>query len=161
MEAGDNNQVGDPAGGDVENGAAAQSADIERLSRLIDDEPGKVEGEQLETDTIEAAGVKPNAEENLSGLLELMATPLDELGYKKTALVWSPETCRKVAEKMVPVLNKTSFGRRFLAWLEDGFGIEELALLALLSSLYKKTKAAVLEDIAAMQEASAKAGDAN
>jgi hypothetical protein len=101
-------------------------------------EPELIQPEPNEADDVDS----------LAGIIELIFSPADAFGMHRTAAIWTPEACRKVAEKAVPVLYKSGAGRAFLAWCREGFGVEELALLAVLFPLAKRTFQAVKADIA-------------
>lgn len=85
--------------------------------------------------------------ENLAGIIELLFLPAPEFGFKRVADIWTPDVCRRVADRAVPVLQKSGWGRAFLAWCREGFGIEEMALAAVLFPLIKKTRDAVIADL--------------
>lgn len=94
-------------------------------------------------------------EENLSGIIELLFIPAPEFGFNHVAAIYTPDTCRKIADRAVPVLRKSGWGRAFLAWCRDGFGIEEMALVAVLFPILKRTRDAVIADIEAKAAAAA------
>lgn len=94
-------------------------------------------------------------EENLSGIIELLFIPAPEFGFNHVAAIYTPDTCRKIADRAVPVLRKSGWGRTFLTWCRDGFGIEEMALLAVLVPILKRTRDAVIADIEAKAAAAA------
>lgn len=96
-------------------------------------------------------------EENLAGLLELIFLPADAFGMKRTAAIWTPDQCRLVAEKAVPVLRKYGWGRAVLAWLDGGMGVEEIALLVVLTPLARRTFEAVRADVADLKAKQAEA----
>lgn len=84
--------------------------------------------------------VPPNTVQNLAGLLTLIGVGFEFKGYMRAALVWSDQACNELAAKLVPVFAKYSWGQRLIAFLNDGGGIEELALfpvaLAMITSTY-------------------------
>lgn len=84
--------------------------------------------------------------ESLAGLVQVVSIAAGYAGYTKAAAIWTPETCRELAAKTVPVLVKYSWGQRFLDFLATGSGVEELALLATAAPLALSTWSAVKDD---------------
>lgn len=69
-----------------------------------------------------------NAVDAFYGLLSLLPIGLTIAGLKHTAAAWSDDNCRAIARASIPVLQKYTFGQKFIAFLETGGGVEEIAL---------------------------------
>lgn len=84
--------------------------------------------------------VPPNTVENLAGMLSLIGMGFEFKGYMRVASVWSDQACKDLAAKLVPVFAKYSWGQRLIAFLDNGAGVEEMALfpvaLAMITSTY-------------------------
>lgn len=87
-----------------------------------------------------------NAETALYGLLSLLPIGLALSGLKNTAQVWSDDVCMGVSRAFVPVLRKYTFGQKFIAFLETGGGVEEIALGVVLAPVAIATYQAYLID---------------
>lgn len=85
--------------------------------------------------------------ESLAGFLAVVAIAADYGGLKKTAAIWTPEACRGLADKLVPVLMKYTWGQRVLDFLATGAGVEEMALMAYAMPMILVTVQAVREDL--------------
>lgn len=90
--------------------------------------------------------VPPNTVENLAGMLSLVGMAFDFKGYSRVAAVWSDQACKTLAEKLVPVFAKYSWGQRFIAFLDNGAGIEEMALFPVAMAMISSTYSAYLAD---------------
>lgn len=90
--------------------------------------------------------------DNLAGVIELLFLPAGGFGLERVAAIWTPQECRKVAERAVPVLQKSGWGRTLLAWCRDGFGVEEMALFAVLAPMVKRTVEAFRADVVDLRE---------
>lgn len=88
-----------------------------------------------------------NAAESMAAFLMLAGGIAGQVGYKKTAAVWNPETCRGVADRAVPVLRKYPWGASVIAFFEKGVGAEELALFVFLAPVGVATFAAIKADM--------------
>lgn len=100
----------------------------------------------------EAVAVAPepepvNAAESMAAFMMLAGGLAGQVGYKRTAAVWNPETCRGVADRTVPVLRKYPWGASVLAFFEKGVGAEELALFVFLAPVGVATFAAIKADM--------------
>jgi hypothetical protein len=85
--------------------------------------------------------------ESLAGALQVASIAAGYAGFPKAAAIWTPGTCRALADKAVPVLVKYPWGQRIIDFLQTGAGVEELALLATAAPLVMATIAAVREDM--------------
>lgn len=85
--------------------------------------------------------------ESLAGLLTVLGIASGYAGLSRTAAIWTPETCRGLAAKTVPVLVKYAWGQRLLNFLATGAGVEELALAAYAAPLVLASVAAVRADM--------------
>jgi len=90
--------------------------------------------------------VPPNTVKNLAGLLSLIGMGFEFKGYMRAASVWSDQACNELAAKLVPVFAKYSWGQRFIAFLNDGAGIEELALFPVALAMITSTYNAYMDD---------------
>lgn len=90
--------------------------------------------------------VPPNTVENLAGMLSLIGMGFEFKGYMRAAAVWSDQACIDFAAKLVPVFAKYSWGQRFIAFLNDGAGIEELALFPVAIAMITQTYSAYMAD---------------
>ncbi len=110
------------------------------LDSLIQDENAGAASGGSEMGGEVANFVPPNTVQNLAGLLTLIGVGFEFKGYMRAASVWSDQACNELAAKLVPVFAKYSWGQRLIAFLNDGGGIEELALfpvaLAMITSTY-------------------------
>ncbi len=86
-------------------------------------------------------------EESLAGLLTVMGYGAGYAGFPTAAALWTPDTCRALADKAVPVMVKYAWGQRFLAFLQSGAGVEEIALFATAAPLVLATVKAVRADL--------------
>lgn len=84
--------------------------------------------EQEQTTQNAAAPPIADAVEAFYGLLSLLPIGLTIAGLKHTAQAWSDDNCRAIARAAIPVLQKYTFGQKFIAFLETGGGVEEIAL---------------------------------
>lgn len=126
-----------------------QAADFERLAAMAADDPAAQAGQDQEAE--QAAAVDPV--ESLAGFLTIAGMGAGFVGYRQVAELWSPETCRGVAEKAVPVLVKYPWGARALEFLTTGAGVEEIALAMYLAPLAIATAKAAAADTAAHEQA--------
>lgn len=85
--------------------------------------------------------------ESLAGALSLIGLAAGYGGFPKAASIWTPDTCRALADKAVPVLAKYPWGLRVLNFIQTGAGVEELALLVVAAPLLLNTVSAVREDM--------------
>lgn len=86
--------------------------------------------------------------ESLAGLLTVAGMAASVGGMHRTAAVWSPDACRALADKAVPVMRKYAWGLKVLEFLETGAGVEEIALFAVAAPLVMATAGAVRADLA-------------
>ena len=97
------------------------------------------------------AGVEPvplaDPRESLAGLLSVLGIAAGYAGFPKTAAIWTPDTCRGLADKAVPVLVKYAWGQRLMNFLATGAGVEEMALIAFAAPLVLATVGAVKDDL--------------
>ncbi len=117
-----------------------------------------LESRAAEADAVDQVGkVDPPADpepvgadpiEVVAGALSIASIVADQLGYKRTAAVWSPDACKGVAARIVPVLVKYTWGRRVMDMLQSGAGVEELALVVYLAPMALATAAAWRADSA-------------
>lgn len=122
-----------------------QAADFARLQGMAN------EGEQAQAEQAEAfAGV--DAVEAVAGFLTVGGLAFGWVGYRRVAELWNPETCRGVAEKAVPVLEKYPWGIRALEFLQTGAGVEEIALAMYCAPLALATMRAASLDSAEMRK---------
>lgn len=61
---------------------------------------------------------KDVAVSNLEMILQIVPVGLELSGAPKTAEIWSDDIRNKIASKILPVLNKFSFGRTIITYLE-------------------------------------------
>lgn len=134
-------------------GAASEEAgDFARVAAMVADaEPGPVEAAQAEADA-KAEAEKMDAAESLSGLLSVVSGVCAVAGFERTAAVWSPDVCGRVAAVTIPVLRKYPWGGRILEFLERGTGAEEVALGMVVLPLAVATAGAVRADMSAKDE---------
>jgi hypothetical protein len=92
------------------------------------------------------------AEQSLAGVLQVAGMAGAVMGFPSVAAVWNVPACEGFAEKAVPVLRKHAWGARILDFLENGSGVEEIALLMYSAPLVVATVAAARADIAARVE---------
>lgn len=102
---------------------------------------GAPEPEQAPLPTIDPA-------ESLAGLLSVVGMAAGVGGLKRTAAIWTHDTCRALADKAVPVMRKYPWGVKVLGFLETGAGVEEMALFAVAAPLALATINAVRADLA-------------
>lgn len=134
---------------------AERARDIALLAASIaESEPLAAPAEEVVVEELQPVN-NASDEENLSGIIELLFIPAPEFGFNHVAAIYTPDTCRKIADRAVPVLRKSGWGRTFLTWCRDGFGIEEMALIAVLFPILKRTRDAVIADIEAKAAAAA------
>lgn len=130
-----------------------QMADFAALEAIA--EPERIEeadepsGEYIASDESQAVDTVAN----LAGILEIFSAMADATGYRKTAQVWNAETRQRVSVRTVPVLQKTEFGRKVMAFINSGLGLEEMALAAVLFPAIKATRDAMIADAQAQQRA--------
>jgi hypothetical protein len=98
--------------------------------------------------------------ESLAGFLAILSIAAGYAGLDRTAAIWTPETCRGLADKAVPVLVKYAWGQRILNFLATGAGVEELALAAYAAPLVLATAAAVKDDLKPKRPAPPQPADA-
>lgn len=110
--------------------SAEQIASENNLDLAIQDDPAE-QGGQGEQTAQNAGG--ENEKAALGGLLSIVPLGLGLAGLKNTAAVWSDDVINHVSVALLPVLKKYTFGQRLLAYLENGGGVEEFALLLALS----------------------------
>lgn len=96
-------------------------------------------------------------EQSLAGVLQIAGMAGAVMGFPSVAQVWNGEACAGFAEKAVPVLRKYAWGARILEFLENGSGVEELALLMYTAPLVVATVAAARKDAAARVQVTEKA----
>lgn len=95
-------------------------------------------------------------EQSLAGVLQIAGMAGAVMGYPSVAEVWNGAACAGFAEKAVPVLRKYAWGARILEFLENGSGIEEMALLMYSAPLVLATVSAARKDAAALAEKAGK-----
>jgi hypothetical protein len=129
-----------------------QAADLARLTMQA--------GEGQDAGPIpEAEPAGPTPEESLAGLLTLAGMAAGMAGMTRTAGVWGADTCRGFAERAVPVLAKYGWGQRVLGFLQDGAGVEEMALLAFAAPVALATWQAARADLAPARDEKPVEGD--
>lgn len=119
-------------------------ADRAALAAQAGIEPGQ--GEPVREGEPEQGGIRFDAVESLSGLLSLVGVAAGIAGAKRTAAIWAPEACGRLAAVTVPVLRKYPWGGRVLDFLETGSGAEELALAMVAAPMGMATWAAINAD---------------
>jgi len=82
----------------------------------------------------------------LHGIISIVPMTCTMFGLKNTAGVWSEGVCMGVSDALLPVLQKYSFGRKFLEYLDKGGGVEEFALLIALTPVAMATLSAYQMD---------------
>lgn len=130
--------------------ADEESADFARVGAMVgagEPGPGAV--------TVPEQGQpRVDAVDSLSGLLSLVGVGFGVAGMKRAKALWPAETCADVAQKTVPVLRKYPWGARVLAFLEEGTGAEEMALVLCVAPLGLATWKAAQLDMAGDAEKS-------
>lgn len=126
-----------------ENKTAEQLASEQNLSALIDENGAENLG-GTESPQMAADG---NAENAIYGLLSIVPIGLSMAGLKNTAAVWHDDVCKGVAGAMLPVLKKYVFGKKIIAFLETGGGVEELGLALVLFPVVTATAGAHKADM--------------
>jgi hypothetical protein len=127
------------------------AADWERLEARAQEGQQAEGAAPVEAEQEPAPSMTP--EQSLAGLMQLAAMIVEISGFKRVAGVWTETVCTQFAEKAVPVLKKYTWGRKLLAFLDDGAGVEEIAFLLYLAQLVVMTIGAAKADIKAMREA--------
>jgi hypothetical protein len=97
---------------------AADLARLESMAREGEPDIGPDESGPGVVDPVEA----------VAGLLTVAGMGAGWFGYRRVSEVWGPESCRAVAEKAVPVLQKYPWGIAALDFLQTGAGVDEIAL---------------------------------
>jgi hypothetical protein len=128
--------------GQAEEISREQQADLMRLESMAYEEPGPIPEAEQEPERIF------NPVDALAGFLTIGGTVAGWVGYRRVSGVWAEETCRGVAEKAVPVLQKSAWGSRLLEFLDTGAGVEEIALAMYLAPVVLATVAAAKADTA-------------
>lgn len=127
----------------VAHGVTEETADFARVAAMV--AAGEPEaGAVVETDP---EPQKADAAESLSGFLTLAGAMSGAAGFGRTAAIWNPETCEKVAGLTVPVLRKYPWGQRVIDFFETGAGVEEIALGVVVAPLALATYAAIKADM--------------
>lgn len=125
----------------VNDDEAAAFARVEAMAAQESPQPG-------ETVTVEPEPIPPvNAAESMAAFMMLAGGIAGQVGYRRTAAVWNPETCRGAADRIVPVLRKYPWGAPVLAFFEKGIGAEEMALVVFLAPVGVATFAAIKADM--------------
>jgi hypothetical protein len=126
---------------EIEKMSAEQAADLARLEGMAaDGQPGPEQGP-------EQGPPQADHVESLAGLITIGGMVAGGLGYRRVSELWQPDTCRGLAEKVVPVLEKYPWGARVLGFLETGAGVEEVALAMYAAPLaYATIQAARADD---------------
>lgn len=127
---------------------ADEVKDFARVGAMVDQgepEPGALVDPVPEAPAVDAA-------ESMAGLLTVAGMLAGETGFKRTAAIWNPETCKNIAAKAVPVLRKYPWGVRVLDFFETGAGVEEIALGVVLIPAVLATYRAVSDDMAEAAE---------
>lgn len=119
-----------------------QAADAAAIEAMIAGDPAMVAQAEAEP-----ARPKIAADESLAALLSLAGVAAGIAGMARVAAVWSADNCRALADKAVPVFAKYAWGQRFIAFLEEGSGAEEIALAMVAFPMAMATAAAAREDL--------------
>ncbi len=80
-----------------------------------------------------------NPVDSLAALLSMLPIAAGFMGYARTAARWGPDTCRGVAERLLPVMIKYPWGQRVISFIQSGAGVEEMALVLYLLPLVTST----------------------
>lgn len=123
---------------------ADEAKDFARVGAMVDQgepEPGALVEQEQEAPSVDAA-------ESMAGLLTAVGMVAGETGFKRTAAVWNPETCKSIADMTVPVLKKYPWGARVLDFFETGAGLAEFGLGLVLIPAVLATYRAVSDDMA-------------
>lgn len=128
-----------------------ESADFARVAAMAGGEavPGAPVPEA------EPEAPRMDAVESLTGFLSMVSAGAAIAGFSRTASVWTPEACGRVAGATVPVLRKYPWGARVLDFLETGSGAEEVALVMAAAPLVVATVGAVKADMSPQESAPA------
>lgn len=145
-------QVGEQGLAGAASEEAADFARVQAMAAAV--EPVPVAGAVVES---EPEAERMDAVESLTGLLSMVNAGASIAGFSRTAAVWTPEACGRVAGATVPVLRKYPWGARILDFLETGTGAEEVALVLACAPLVKATVGAVKADMAGGEPAPASA----
>jgi len=137
--------VEEQAGGNLDNVSAAQGADIERIERLITDEPVPGDENSLADDAVEnlvtgetVLSYSEEAEMAVDLFVE-MATAYEV----KVAALWPVSTRRKVAAALAAVLKKYNFSL---------LRSPEIALIVVAGPVLFKTSKMIAENINAAKD---------
>lgn len=155
--AGDVGQV--PSGPAQPEGA---DADLARLRLFVAEEeqaqpqPGEPGGGARDADEVLEDETRLTPREAVLSLLEIIFMPAEMAGLHRTMQVWTPEVQGEFADKLLAVLKKYALGRRIIAFMQNGLGVEEIALIMFLGVMAKATAAAVRADVADIRAAAAK-----
>lgn len=122
--------------------------DADTLTSIRDEIAAETQ-EENQAAAVEQAPPAPAVDpaQSLAGLLSVLGIAAGYAGLEKTAAIWTPDTCKGLADKLVPVLVKYAWGQRLLAFLESGAGVEEMALVAYAAPLVLATMQAVKADM--------------
>lgn len=121
---------------------------LQAEAAALDAEAAPVSQEAEAEPTIEAAPAPVmDPLQSLSGFVSLLGIAAGIAGFKKTAAIWTPETCQGMAERLMPVLVKYPWGQRFIGFLQTGAGVEEIALAMYAVPLVLATRKALAEDM--------------
>ena len=122
-----------------------EAGDFARVAAMV--EAGEPEPGAVATENAAHEPEPVDATESMAGFLTLAGAMCGQVGFKRTAAVWNPETCQQAAALSVPVMRKYPWGQRVLAFFETGAGAEEIALGVFVAPLALATYAAVKADM--------------
>lgn len=120
-----------------------QAADFARLAGMAEAE--RIPGAAPEP---EPEPVRMSAGESLAGVFNIAGMLAGMAGMPSVAKIWTPDAARGLSEKTLPVLQKYTWGRRIIEFIETGAGVEELALMVYAVPLVMNTVAAARADLA-------------
>ncbi|HLP99260.1 MAG TPA: hypothetical protein VK149_12535 [Sideroxyarcus sp.] len=137
-------------------------AEAARLAAFVKEEEQEQQAassEALEADEVLDGdqAVKLSPEEAVLQVVEMVFMPCEMNGLRRTMDIWTPDNQLEFAKRLCAVLMKYSIGRRIVEWLQNGLGIEEIALIMFLGPLVRKTIDAVRADIEELRAAAAAA----